>query len=114
MKTPRQQFESLATWAKTESRKLIEQEESMPGSPLESELIDLWKGQNPTLHRMMTEMQALEALAHVVVERSIAEEMMLYRSGMPLSDARMQAVADWWMLDPDEGAPKAPDEATTG
>jgi hypothetical protein len=89
----------LAQWAKTESRKLVETETSWPGSPMETELINLWKGQRPDLLAAMKEFGAIRHLAHVLVEKSGEQEMGMIRQGMPPSDAREQAKADCWMLD---------------
>ena len=94
-----QDLMKLAQWAKTESRKLVEAETSQPGSPMETDLISLWERQRPDLLSGMKQYGAVRHLAHVLVEKAGAQEMDLIRQGMPPSDAREQAQADWWMLD---------------
>lgn len=110
----KQEKMALAKWAKTESRKLVEAETSEPGSPMETELIGLWRGQRPDLLKAMQEYGAVKQLAHVLVEKAGQQTMELIRQGMPLSDARLQAQADWWMLDPGETDPWAEEGQTTG
>ncbi len=104
---------ALSMWSKTESRKLVEAETSQPGSPMETWLIDLWQKQRPDLISAMQPFGAIKHLAHVLVERAGDQEMDLIRQGMPLSDARMMAQADWLMLDSSQTNPRALDEATT-
>ena len=96
---PNQEMATLAKWAKTESRQLVDSETSQPGSPMETELISLWQKQRPDLLKAMQEYGAVRHLAHVLVEKAGAQEMELIRQGTPPSDAREQAQADWWMLD---------------
>jgi hypothetical protein len=103
---------ALSTWAKTESRKLVEAETSKPGSPMETHLIDLWEKQRPDLIAALTPFGAIKHLAHVLVERSGDQEMDLIREGFSPGEAHQIAVTDWWMLDPGETNPFSPDEAT--
>lgn len=105
--------DSLARQMKRESRRLIETDQSEPGSPMETKALEAWKRQRPALYQAMQERNALQAMAHVLVEKLLVAEHDLRAEGLPPSDARTQAYADTMMMEPDEADLKLLGEATT-
>lgn len=105
--------DSLANWAKVESLMLVTEGRSEPGSPREKEAIRGWKAQRPDLFAAMSERQALRNLAHVLVQRTVDQERAYLRAGMPLDEARVQAFADWMMMEEGEKTPRGPREPIT-
>lgn len=97
--------EDVARWALTESTKL--QETDPIGSPMEERVLETWRTKRPKMVAELARYGAVEALAHVLVERCLETEKKLLQSGLPLADAREQAERDWLMLQPEEE-----DEAT--
>jgi hypothetical protein len=89
----------MAEEMKAESQALIDKEISEPGSRMETEAIETWKNNNPTLYRVMKERGALEATAHVVVHRILEQAKRMTKAGMPPSEARTEAYRDQMMLD---------------
>ena len=108
----RQTAQTLAKWAKEESRKLTAAGEGM-GTPLDQQLLEAWQGQRPELVQAMKEWGALNQLAHVLGDRIARETILLLKEGFPLGEARQQAWTDWAMLDPMESDLKALAEAIT-
>jgi hypothetical protein len=94
----REELNGIAKRAKAESLRLVEAQVSEPGSRMETEAIADWKAQNPTLYQIMKDQGALEALAHVVVERRLKQERELVKAGLNPSDARTEAYRDQMML----------------
>ena len=103
--------QTLAKWAKTESRILLDKGEPI-GTPLEQQLLDAWETGRPDLAASMTAWGALKALAHVLADRIARQSIEAMSAGMPPSDANLMAWSDWAMLDPTEGDPQDEDEQT--
>jgi hypothetical protein len=88
-------------WFKIESRKLLPDE---PGSPLETDVIATWRRTSPQMAARLEAAGALEAAAHVLVDRMLKAERVYEAAGMPPTDAREQAEQEWLMLEPESDA----------
>lgn len=97
--TYRQELIELAKSVKAESAKMVETEESFPGSPVETEMKETWRVNKPAMYKVMVEQGALDALAHVVVERMIKRVDQLETEGWNPSDAKTEAYRELMMLD---------------
>lgn len=97
MESHRAQLRKLAKAMKAESQALIEKDD-LPGSPMETQAIETWKTQNPKLYSAMKDYGALEAMAHVVVNRMLDQETALVKAGWNPADARTEAYRDQMML----------------
>lgn len=108
------EMDRLAAWAIRESQAMARANVSEPGSLMEREAIRAWKAQRPDLYLAMQERQALRALAHVLVEKTVQAQLEKVREGMPLSDARLEAYAENMMMDPGAMSPPPQPEPTIG
>lgn len=90
----------VARWALTESKKL--QETDPMGSPLETQLLETWEAKRPKMVARLAKYGALEALAHVLVDRFLRSETANLEVGLPPTDATEQAGRDWLMSEPED------------
>ncbi len=79
----------IARCALTESKKL--QKTDPIGSPMKERVLETWRTKRPKMVAELARYGALEALAHLLVERCLETEKKFLQSGLPLADAREQA-----------------------
>jgi hypothetical protein len=76
-----------------------------PGSPLEQTVMRRWRENRPEMYLSLEKQGALKPLAHVLVDRFLRAEREYLLAGMPMSDAREQAEAEWLLSDPENDRP---------
>lgn len=92
METYQQQMDSVAAWAKAESRRLPD----LPGSKGERDLVQKWRRDRPRMSEALAQRGALLPLAHVLQNRALEAKKAFLKEGLPPTDAQEQA--DQWLL----------------
>lgn len=86
-----------AQWFRREAARLEEMGWLM-GSPLERTVIASWRQDSPKAVAEFEELGILEVAAFVLVDKMLEAQRENLKAGMPLTDAREQAYADWLYL----------------
>jgi len=100
--------DKFVTWVKKESKRLQAEEGDFPGPKIgmELEAITHWKANRPQMMKRLEAAGAVEAAAHVLVDRAVTEADQLIEQGMPYPDAMERGMADWMMMGPEDEQPE--------
>lgn len=96
----------VVDWVNTETEKLAERG-FFPGSPREDEMLAFWRRYRP---KMCARARAvgpdfLERMAFVLDEMRYEAKKKYIKSGMPPTDAEMEAAKDWLLMEPEDETP---------
>lgn len=86
---------------KAEHQKYLDNEETLHNQVLHQRILDTWKASSPRMYLRLRTQGVLDAMAYVAQQRMWAEQEMLMKGGMPVTDAREQAEQNNLMLEPE-------------
>ncbi|GEO42762.1 hypothetical protein SAE02_69100 [Skermanella aerolata] len=84
--------------------------ETMHNKVLHRRILETWERSSPKMYARLKKAGTLEMTAFVSQQRMWAEQALLMKSGMPVTDATEEAEKGWLMLEPEDDPEEAADE----